>query len=97
MSGRPVGAYTAWLIIIFRYSTVIRSANAYVPPGARRSGNGAVTPTSANQPKADAPKVAVNGPDGTPVKEAQKPASPAPAGAAASNVVCGDLLVEYRV
>lgn len=68
-----------------KYSTVIRSANAYVPPGARRSGNGAVTPTSANQPKADAPKVAVNGPDGTPVKEAQKPASPAPAGATASN------------
>lgn len=43
-----------------RYGAVVRSANAYVPPGARKSGSVTTPPA-----KSDIPKVAVNGPDGS--------------------------------
>lgn len=70
-----------------RYGAVVRGANAYVPPGARKTtganvpAGGSVTPT-----KPEIPKVQVNAPDGAATKEGQKPASPAPGGAAASTV-----------
>lgn len=50
---------------MFRYGAVVRGTNAYVPPGARRSG--AMSPPVTNAAKPDIPKVAVNGPDGTAV------------------------------
>ncbi|KAL1702267.1 hypothetical protein EV121DRAFT_210441 [Schizophyllum commune] len=51
-----------------RYGAVVRGPNAYVPPGARKAGDGPA-------PKTEVPKVSVNGPDG----KAAQPASPAPA------------------
>lgn len=71
---------------------MVRGANAYVPPGARKAaaavgaGNGTpVTSSATPAVKPDVPKVSVNGPDGSTVKETQKPASPAPANAAKVN------------
>ncbi|KAI0649125.1 hypothetical protein C8Q79DRAFT_493325 [Trametes meyenii] len=66
-----------------KYGAVVRGANAYVPPGARKAGTG---PTATTPPaKADLPKVAVNAPDGTAVPSttnstpsASKVPSPAP-------------------
>lgn len=58
------------------YGAVVRGANAYVPPGARKAGGGA--PTAAAAAKPEIPKVSVNGPDGSTAKDTQKPASPAP-------------------
>ncbi|KAF7312280.1 LsmAD domain-containing protein [Mycena indigotica] len=54
-----------------KYGAVVRGANAYVPPGARK-------PDGA---KSDVPKVSVNGPDGTSVANPSKSPSPAPSGA----------------
>jgi hypothetical protein len=42
-----------------RYAGVVRGANAYIPPGARRPG------FVDDAPKSDIPKVSINGPDGT--------------------------------
>ena len=64
-----------------RYGAVVRGANAYVPPGARKAA-AAATGSATAVAKPEVPKVSVNGPDGSTVKEGQKPASPAPASAA---------------
>ncbi|KAI0833465.1 LsmAD domain-containing protein [Trametes gibbosa] len=62
-----------------KYGAVVRGANAYVPPGARKG----TTPTG-GPVKADVPKVAVNAPDGSAVQTtsstptASKVPSPAP-------------------
>ncbi|GJE88624.1 PAB1-binding protein-like protein [Phanerochaete sordida] len=72
-----------------RYGAVVRSANAYVPPGARKATGGASNTNggspapSATSAKSEIPKVSVNGPDGSGAKEPQKPASPAPTSGAA--------------
>ena len=66
----------------FRYGAVVRGANAYVPPGARKAG----TPSATAPAKAaDVPKVAINGPDGAAVTSqaetsasSSKGTSPAP-------------------
>ncbi|EPQ54097.1 hypothetical protein GLOTRDRAFT_111543 [Gloeophyllum trabeum ATCC 11539] len=66
-----------------KYGAVVRSANAYVPPGARKPGQG--PPSGSAAPKTEIPKVSVNAPDGS-VQQAQpggtppKATSPAPAG-----------------
>ncbi|KAH9917828.1 LsmAD domain-containing protein [Fomitopsis serialis] len=66
-----------------KYGAVVRSANAYVPPGARKTGQaGLATPAGVK----DVPRVAVNAPDGTAVAadkekkaaDAPKTGSPAP-------------------
>jgi len=46
---------------LYRYAGVVRGANAYIPPGARRSG------AIEEGPKPDIPKVSINGPDGATV------------------------------
>lgn len=65
-----------------RYGAVVRGANAYVPPGARRVGSSSGNTTPAPAPQAAAKtetvKVSVNGPDASTPKEASKPSSPAP-------------------
>lgn len=48
-----------------RYGAVIRSGNAYVPPGARRAPFSPAGPNAVL--KADIPRVAINAPDGAPV------------------------------
>lgn len=62
-----------------RYGAVVRGNNAYVPPGARRTG--ALSPVG-NAAKGDIPKLSVNGPDGTsvPSQSPSKSPSPAPSG-----------------
>lgn len=70
------------LLFLPRYGAVVRSANAYVPPGARRGPSGALppvkegAPSNATAPKPDIPKLAVNAPDGSNVAVANA-ASPA--------------------
>ncbi|KAI0787704.1 hypothetical protein C8Q74DRAFT_1366536 [Fomes fomentarius] len=66
-----------------KYGAVVRGANAYVPPGARKSGAAVTTTTPPT--KTEVPKVAVNAPDGTAVStttsstpSASKVPSPAP-------------------
>ncbi|TFK94107.1 hypothetical protein K466DRAFT_477254, partial [Polyporus arcularius HHB13444] len=67
-----------------KYGAVVRSANAYVPPGARKGTTSATPPA-----KSEIPKVAVNAPDGSAVPSAttsstpsaSKVPSPAPGGA----------------
>ncbi|EKM58280.1 uncharacterized protein PHACADRAFT_252488 [Phanerochaete carnosa HHB-10118-sp] len=72
-----------------RYGAVVRGANAYVPPGARKAAvavvnvNGSSPAPSTTSAKPEIPKVSINGPDDSGVKETQKPASPAPATGAA--------------
>lgn len=63
-----------------KYGAVVRGANAYVPPGARKTGTTGVP--AANGSKTDVPKVSVNGPDGAAESPASssKAASPAPSG-----------------
>ena len=46
---------------LHRYAGVVRGANAYIPPGARRAG------AIEEAPKSDIPKVSINGPDGATV------------------------------
>ncbi|KAF8206468.1 hypothetical protein K438DRAFT_1669336 [Mycena galopus ATCC 62051] len=62
-----------------KYGAVVRGNNAYVPPGARKTGGDTAPGTAA---KADIPKLAVNGPDGTslPSQTPSKSPSPAPSG-----------------
>jgi hypothetical protein len=50
-------------IIYNRYDAVVRGSNAYIPPLARKQAAMGST-TAINTPKAEAPKIAVNGPDG---------------------------------
>ncbi|KIM56940.1 hypothetical protein SCLCIDRAFT_17102 [Scleroderma citrinum Foug A] len=62
-----------------KYGAVHRGANAYIPPGARKqqqqsAATGAPT-TATPAPKAEIPKVSVNGPDGN-VMAAQKEPTP---------------------
>ncbi|KAL4062126.1 hypothetical protein J3A83DRAFT_4195692 [Scleroderma citrinum] len=62
-----------------KYGAVVRGANAYIPPGARKqqpqgAATGASTTTPA--PKADIPKVSVNGPDGNVVPVQKEPTPP---------------------
>ncbi|KAF5367587.1 hypothetical protein D9758_003719 [Tetrapyrgos nigripes] len=64
-----------------KYGAVVRGANAYIPPGARKVAGGAPTNAVA---KTEVPKVSVNSPDSTPVSSqspasTSKAASPAPA------------------
>ena len=83
----------------YRYGAVVRGANAYVPPGARRqNSNNNVTANNDSVPKASekdaqnksnanipVPKVSLNAPDGS-----EKPVprtSPSPAGGGAAKVV----------
>ncbi|KAJ7284976.1 hypothetical protein C8J57DRAFT_1709285 [Mycena rebaudengoi] len=63
-----------------KYGAVVRGNNAYVPPGARRTG--ATSPPVGNAAKGDIPKLSVNGPDGTsvPSQTPSKSPSPAPSG-----------------
>ncbi|KAJ7127004.1 hypothetical protein C8R44DRAFT_701925 [Mycena epipterygia] len=67
-----------------KYGAVVRGNNAYVPPGARRTG--AMSPVG-NAAKADVPKLSVNGPDGTsvPSQTPSKSPSPAPSGSKPAN------------
>ncbi|KAF9048692.1 hypothetical protein BJ165DRAFT_1343003 [Panaeolus papilionaceus] len=80
-----------------RFGAVVRGQNAYIPPGARKAAGGAPPATSqpaptsdSAAPKAEIPKVSVNGPDGTTVAaHAQSPpsskaASPTPAASSAT-------------
>ncbi|KAI0775226.1 LsmAD domain-containing protein [Trametes elegans] len=55
-----------------KYGAVVRGANAYVPPGARKGTPTAATPTG----KPDLPKVAVNAPDGTAVPASTTSSTP---------------------
>ncbi|KAK7033100.1 LsmAD domain-containing protein [Favolaschia claudopus] len=59
-----------------KYGAVVRGSNAYVPPGARKTGGDTAA-------KSDIPKLAVNGPDGSsvPSQTPSKSPSPAPSGA----------------
>ena len=54
----------AVLVMLYhRYGAVVRGSNAYIPPAARKQAAMGST-TAINTPKAEAPKIAVNGPDG---------------------------------
>lgn len=58
-----------------RYAGVVRGTNAYIPPGARKSG------IAEDAPKPDIPKVSINGPDGntsTPQVSTSNGATPTP-------------------
>ncbi|KAI6034817.1 hypothetical protein EDC04DRAFT_2201828 [Pisolithus marmoratus] len=62
-----------------KYGAVVRGANAYVPPGARKlqPPQTAGAPTTASAPpKPEIPKVSVNGPDGNVVVSGQKEVTP---------------------
>ena len=59
-------------LFLIRYAGVVRSANAYVPPGARIVG--VIAPEDGNKP--EIPKVSVNAPDGSAIPPAK--GSPAP-------------------
>ncbi|KAG6820949.1 hypothetical protein H0H93_009185 [Arthromyces matolae] len=65
-----------------KYGAVVRGANAYVPPGARKSG-GPAPASSSTTTAMDIPKVSVNGPDGVKLpSQTQSPSSskaPSPA------------------
>ena len=73
--------------LFFRYSTVVRGTNAYVPPGARKPS--VLPPPGNNVAKAEIPKVSVNGPDGTsiPASQTQSPPSSKTTSPAPSNKV----------
>ncbi|GBE88385.1 hypothetical protein BKA93DRAFT_768236 [Sparassis latifolia] len=58
-----------------KYGAVVRSANAYVPPGARKGPLPSTNGTAKSPP--DIPKVAVNAPDGSAVPAAEKEAGSA--------------------
>lgn len=83
------------LIEHHRYGAVVRSANAYVPPGARKSG--ATTPAngSATPSKAEIPKVQIDGPDGAAAKDGVPPASPAPGSATTNTVRSSSRLLKF--
>ncbi|KAI0359877.1 hypothetical protein OH77DRAFT_1394656 [Trametes cingulata] len=86
-----------------KYGAVVRGANAYVPPGARKANTSATTPPA----KTELPKVSVNAPDGSAVPaqsststpSASKVPSPAPgagAGAAAGAAKPADAVPAFR-
>jgi hypothetical protein len=82
-----------FLIQHARYGAVVRGQNAYVPPGARKTGAGPTAAENVTSAKGDVPKVSVNGPDGTSVPAqtqsppSSKATSPAPpASGSASNL-----------
>ena len=84
-------SYSSFSLDIPRYGAVVRGQNAYVPPGARKSGAGPpAADTVAASAKGDVPKVSVNGPDGTSAPAqtqsppSSKAASPAPPPASGS-------------
>ncbi|KAI0078797.1 hypothetical protein K474DRAFT_1706190 [Panus rudis PR-1116 ss-1] len=60
-----------------KYGAVVRSANAYVPPGARKGNAGGVAPSKDANAKPEIPKLAVNAPDGSAVSVNANTASPA--------------------
>lgn len=62
-----------------KYGAVVRGTNAYVPPGARKPSVLSPPPVN-NVPKAEIPKVSVNGPDGAaiPSQTQSPPSSKAP-------------------
>lgn len=70
-----------------RYGAVVRGTNAYIPPQARKqAAMGSTTAISA--PKAEAPKIAVNGPDGAQIPTPpSKTSTPAPAAPSAASQV----------
>lgn len=70
------------LVILYnRYGAVVRGSNAYIPPAARKQAAMGST-TAINAPKAEAPKIAVNGPDGAQISTPpSKTSTPAPAAA----------------
>ena len=73
--------FEAVLIVYNRYGAVVRGTNAYIPPAARKHATMGST-TTINAPKAEAPKIAVNGPDGTQISTPpSKTSTPAPAAA----------------
>ncbi|PSS19953.1 hypothetical protein PHLCEN_2v3126 [Hermanssonia centrifuga] len=74
-----------------KYGAVVRGANAYVPPGARKGGIPGIPSAS----KPDVPKVAVNGQETPSAKESPKPASPAP-GANTANMPSADPVPAFR-
>ena len=84
-----------FLIRLYRYGAVVRGQNAYVPPGARKTGTGPENVVSSA--KGDVPKVSVNGPDGTSVAaQAQSPPSskePSPAPPASGSVSNSDKVI----
>jgi len=64
-----------------KYGAVVRGSNAYIPPAARKQAAMGST-TAINAPKAEAPKIAVNGPDGAQISTPpSKTSTPAPAAA----------------
>lgn len=79
---------------IFRYGAVVRGTNAYVPPGARRSGAMSPPVSNAAAVVAEIPKVSVNGPDGTTLpSQTQSPSSSKAPSPAPPNKVCYDILL----
>src|SRR5438445_10649868 len=96
------------LAVCPRYGAVVRGANAYIPPGARKhlqQNSSTGTGPSGNPPsKQEVPKVAVNGPDGSTVatpKEATPPTakstSPAPSTSSVNKVCLKDLTLFIMV
>ncbi|KAF8330112.1 LsmAD domain-containing protein, partial [Amanita rubescens] len=67
------------VIIYNRYGAVVRGSNAYISPLARKQAAMGST-TAINAPKAEAPKIAVNGPDDIPTPPS-KTSTPAPVAA----------------
>ncbi|THV07420.1 hypothetical protein K435DRAFT_772738 [Dendrothele bispora CBS 962.96] len=81
-----------------KYGAVVRGANAYVPPGARKAATAATGTSAGTSSKTDVPKVSVNGPDGTSVPQSQSPASSskAPSPAPAANKPPADPVPAFR-
>ncbi|OBZ72487.1 Uncharacterized protein C21B10.03c [Grifola frondosa] len=81
-----------------KYGAVVRGANAYVPPGARKT-----NATTSSPVKPDLPKVSINAPDGSSVPAPQtstptppKAASPAPSSSSAANRPAADPIPAFR-
>lgn len=84
--GHPTHSLILSPPVMIRYGAVVRSANAYVPPGARRTSSGTpISPPATalikekDAEKPDVPKVSVNAPDGSEKTLPGKATSP-PAG-----------------
>ncbi|KAH8118051.1 hypothetical protein DFH11DRAFT_1572083 [Phellopilus nigrolimitatus] len=87
-----------------KYGAVVRGANAYVPPGARRSNPNGAPVTGATSKDGDVdkqeildvpvPKVSVNAPDGT--EKVLPRATPSPAGSGAVKQQPADALPAFR-
>ncbi|KAK7050965.1 poly(A)-binding protein binding protein [Paramarasmius palmivorus] len=80
-----------------KYGAVVRGANAYVPPGARKAAGTSAAPSASKT--ADVPKVSVNGPDGVTVQSSGgSPASSskAPSPAPSTNKPPADPLPAFR-